>query len=65
MDFEALGLSFKWLFLIVGQMLDFLAGLIFHGKGTGDVAGFVRDDCHYWRSRALGHGDGAAHYRPF
>lgn len=39
--FEALGLSFKWLFLIVGQMLDFLAGLIFRGQGAESVAGPV------------------------
>ena len=39
--FEAIGLAFKWLYLIVMQMLDFLKNLIFMGQGASDVAGPV------------------------
>lgn len=39
--FEALMLSFKWLFLIIAQLFTFLGDLIFRGQGAGDVAGPV------------------------
>ena len=39
--FEAIGLSFKWMYLIIKEMLVFLVGLIFTGKGAADVAGPV------------------------
>ncbi len=39
--FEACALSFKWLFLIIVQMVQFLGGLIFRWQGAGDVAGPV------------------------
>lgn len=39
--FEALGLSFKWMYLILAQMLSALGELIFHGVGAQDVAGPV------------------------
>ena len=39
--FEAIALSFKWLYLIIAEMLSFLGGLIFRGQGAGDVAGPV------------------------
>ena len=39
--FEAIGLSFKWMYLIIVQMLSFLGGLIFRGQGMSSVAGPV------------------------
>lgn len=39
--FEAIGLAFKWLYLIVAEMLTFLKNLIFAGQGASDVAGPV------------------------
>lgn len=39
--FEALGLSFKWMFLIIQEMLSFLGGLIFRGEGATEIAGPV------------------------
>ncbi len=39
--FEAIGLSFKWIYLMISEMLSALAGLIFAGRGAQDVAGIV------------------------
>lgn len=39
--FEAIGLSFKWLFLVVKEMFEFLGDLIFRGQGADQVAGPV------------------------
>ncbi len=39
--FEAIGLSFKWMYLIIVQMLEFLGGLIFRGEGAADLSGPV------------------------
>ena len=33
--FEAIGLSFKWMYLIIAEMLSFLGNLIFPGTGSG------------------------------
>ncbi len=39
--FEAIGLSFKWMYLIIAQMLSFLGNLVFRGKGVEGLAGPV------------------------
>ena len=39
--FEALGLSFKWLFLITQQMLSALGQLFFMGQGVQNMSGIV------------------------
>lgn len=39
--FQAIGLAFKWLFLVVREMFEFLGGLIFRGQGADQVAGPV------------------------
>lgn len=39
--FEAIALAFKWLFLVVKEMFEFLGNLIFRGQGTDQVAGPV------------------------
>lgn len=39
--FEAVGLSFKWMFITIKLMLSFLFGLIFAGKGATTVLGPV------------------------
>jgi len=38
---ESLGLSFKWLYLVIAEMLRFLGGLIFRFEGAGEVTGPV------------------------
>ena len=39
--FEAIAKSFKWLYLIIAEMLRFLAGLVTTGQGAADVTGPV------------------------
>ena len=39
--FEAIGLAFKWMYLIIAQMLSFLGNLVFRGKGVEGLAGPV------------------------
>ncbi len=39
--FEAIALSFKWMFLLVKEMLSILGALIFTGKGVENLAGPV------------------------
>ena len=39
--FEAIGLSFKWLFVTLKQMLVSIFNLIFHGKGAESAMGVV------------------------
>lgn len=39
--FEAIGLSFKWMYLIIAEMLSFLGNLIFRGQGVEGLAGPV------------------------
>ncbi|MBQ9942053.1 MAG: site-2 protease family protein, partial [Christensenellaceae bacterium] len=39
--FEALGLSFKWMYWIVAEMLGVLGDLIFRGQGVENLGGVV------------------------
>ncbi len=39
--FEAIGLSFKWMYLIIAEMFAFLGDLIFRGQGVEGLAGPV------------------------
>lgn len=39
--FEAIALAFKWMYLLIAEMLSALGGLIFAGKGAADLAGPV------------------------
>ncbi len=39
--FEAVGMSFQWLFLMMGQMLSALGQLFFMGQGLENMAGIV------------------------
>jgi len=39
--FEAVALSFKWMYLLVKEMLSILGGLVFMGKGVENLAGPV------------------------